>query len=636
MPQSLPTNPYEKFQSQAVRAIVKDFKEKPEGRYLLVIPTAGGKTYTAIRAIGSLYAEQVLKAGDRVAWIAHRAELLIQAREELARYNASSPPLQLEENVHIVFSMVSSAKGPVDHPATKFVVFDEAHHTAAPTYYDAAFAQQKAGILGLTATPSRHDGKPLDFERESFSIGFPDLIKCGALLYPTIVPVPGITCEEVRNLFSETDLEHLNAPERDARLIDALIRGASKYTKVIVFVGTRRHALALHQRMLATKLSELYDGAINWVFGGPADNSQQLPREEFFQKEKERKRSILINVDVLTEGYNDRTVNTVVMAAPVTSKLYCLQVVGRAVRLDPANPGKEAYVLEVADNLPNIRYRIDNRWLFSDISDALEPAVEDQEYSDQATFEAAWRQLRDKWTVTTQEGEFGAFDSNARYSALLFKQYASDGSYQHLAIPITPTNRMQVINAFNYLSERLPKLVHTPAARVRGYGPLPGTPGFNEPSFDRFFEAMQNQQKVIAGLPAGEFIKVGYPWLRFVNFRFWQTQITDDLLTFIKPCANFQELHDQLASRSFAPDSFVIRLPLPVGGTVGRIVTADVVIALDVMLAELREAAKISNYEQCEAVLQAMSRAPVPLETRLHTALHHIVRDNYEWKKKIA
>jgi len=45
-------DPYEKFQPQAVRAIVSDFQKKPTGRFLLVIPTGGGKTFTAIRAIG--------------------------------------------------------------------------------------------------------------------------------------------------------------------------------------------------------------------------------------------------------------------------------------------------------------------------------------------------------------------------------------------------------------------------------------------------------------------------------------------------------------------------------------------------------------------------------------------------------
>jgi len=62
-------DPYEKFQPQAVRAIVSDFQKKPTGRFLLVIPTGGGKTFTAIRAIGGGGTAGILKRGDnRVVW----------------------------------------------------------------------------------------------------------------------------------------------------------------------------------------------------------------------------------------------------------------------------------------------------------------------------------------------------------------------------------------------------------------------------------------------------------------------------------------------------------------------------------------------------------------------------------------
>jgi superfamily II DNA or RNA helicase len=94
--------------------------------------------------------------------------------------------------------------------------------------------------------------------------------------------------------------------------------------------------------MLATKLPELYT-SVSWVFGGAKENSRGLDRDVFFRQEKERKRSILINVDLLTEGYDDPAVNTVVMAAPCKSKLYCFQVVGRAVRRDPQNPEKQTH-----------------------------------------------------------------------------------------------------------------------------------------------------------------------------------------------------------------------------------------------------------------------------------------------------
>ena len=99
-----------------------------------------------------------------------------------------------------------------------------------------------------------------------------------------------------------------------------------------------------------------------------------------------QKKSILINIEVLAEGYDDPTIDTVVMACPMKSTLKYMQAAGRAIRRDKDNDNKKAYIVPVEDNLPNIRYRFDNRWLYSDISDALEPEVIDETYSDKTTF----------------------------------------------------------------------------------------------------------------------------------------------------------------------------------------------------------------------------------------------------------
>ncbi len=56
---------------------------------------------------------------------------------------------------------------------------------------------------------------------------------------------------------------------------------------------------------------------------------------------------------------------------------YYLQCIGRVVRTPEGVEAARAFVIEIADNLPNISYRIDNRWLFSEISDYLEPSIED-------------------------------------------------------------------------------------------------------------------------------------------------------------------------------------------------------------------------------------------------------------------
>jgi hypothetical protein len=329
------------------------------------------------------------------------------------------------------------------------------------------------------------------------------------------------------------------------------------------------------------------------------------------------------------------------MAAPCKSKLYCFQVVGRAVRIDPENPDKRAFVLEVVDDLPNIRYRMDNRWLFSDVSDALEPKVEDFLYSDKATFESRISELRERFTIPSEAPLFPSWNADERYTLLLFKRYLGNGQYGHMAVPITSANRLPIGNAFNYLSERMAKLVESDiqASQAREYGSVASTPVFGgESTFKVIYQAMRNQQAILAKSAENDFVMKGYPWITFVSLRFLQDEnaIPDDLLAFIKPCVNRDDLLVSLCARSYSPSSSVVRLPLPLHGIVGRIMPGDEVGTLKTIINDLREAAKVDGYEQSEVALQVMSKTAVPLETRLHSALLHIVKDNYEWEKTIS
>src|SRR5438874_2382865 len=155
---------FDSFQKPAVENIVSDFTKKPRGRYLLVIPTAGGKTFTAVKAINRMFDEGILDPQrDRALWTAHRNELIGQAVDTFKRFEDLYPD-QANYLNNIDFRMISAAN---DHLGAntnvRLVVLDEAHHAALKNVnYGPIFERTNVGILGLTATPSRHDGAPLD------------------------------------------------------------------------------------------------------------------------------------------------------------------------------------------------------------------------------------------------------------------------------------------------------------------------------------------------------------------------------------------------------------------------------------------------------------------------------------------
>ena len=53
---------FDSFQEPAVANVVSDFTNKLRGRYLLVIPTGGGKTFTAVKAVNRLFERETLNS----------------------------------------------------------------------------------------------------------------------------------------------------------------------------------------------------------------------------------------------------------------------------------------------------------------------------------------------------------------------------------------------------------------------------------------------------------------------------------------------------------------------------------------------------------------------------------------------
>ena len=205
-------NRFDQFQDQAVSNIVADFDANPNGRFLLVIPTGGGKTITAAKAINQLYRLRTLDPErDRVLWTAHRNELLLQAESAFRLFVKKFPDLPSFASC-VDFRMISRAAANLtrDFPHVRLIVIDEAHHAALKNVnYGPLFESPDIGILGLTATPSRHDGAPLEFDRESFSIGFPDLVKLGIVLKPEVRTVRGGHFN-IQSIDDDSDLNQLD------------------------------------------------------------------------------------------------------------------------------------------------------------------------------------------------------------------------------------------------------------------------------------------------------------------------------------------------------------------------------------------------------------------------------------------
>lgn len=174
-----------KHQKEAIRNLESELSKRNSNNFagLLVLPTGGGKTLTAAYWI----CKNFLDRNKKVLWIAHRHELLEQAKntfhEKLAftdifrernsfNYRIISgihdKPVNIRPTDDLIISSKDSLNAGFDYlhknwlknnDKEVFLVIDEAHHATAKTYRKLVKNLQDKtnnfGMLGLTATPFR-------------------------------------------------------------------------------------------------------------------------------------------------------------------------------------------------------------------------------------------------------------------------------------------------------------------------------------------------------------------------------------------------------------------------------------------------------------------------------------------------
>ena len=372
---------------------------------------------------------------------------------------------------------------------------------------------------------------------------------------------------------------------------------------------------------------------------GGGDNSRKQDRKDYFQQEKEYKRSIIINVQVLTEGYDDPTVNTVVMATPSKSKLYYMQAIGRAIRCDPSNSLKNAYVVEIVDELPNVRYRIDNRWLYSDISDALEPIVDDRSFTSEDNLMEVLKDIYLEFRVPREFHIFPKYDSENRYSLLLFNIYYGESDYKFLPLLIDNNNRTSVSNVYNFISERLAysgygrKGINYQEIFNMVSGSIDLT-GIDDKKKKLLYDAMENASKFVndeKDIP--EWIKKGRPWIGYVSFTLRERNdlLPGEIIEFMQDMINKKSILESLLEKNYEKGNILIKLPLPLKKFVGKIVTKSELVRIDQIVTDIITLKEVNDEDHRSEVDEIIGKSSLPLELREANSLVIIARENLRY-----
>ncbi|MBO7688655.1 MAG: DEAD/DEAH box helicase [Kiritimatiellae bacterium] len=335
------------YQNEAVKAVESEFARGVRST-LIVLATGCGKTI-----VFSHLAAREVRRGGRVLILAHRGELLQQAIAKLRSATGIEAGLEKAEETAevgcddlpytVIVGSVQSMKS--QKRLARFapdeftlIVIDECHHALTGTYRAVIDHFPKARLLGVTATPDRGDLRSLSevFETIAYEYSIVDAIK-GGWLSPIFVQTVPLRIDLSGVAVQSGDFQAASlgsALDPYLRQICREIKERCHDRKTIVFTPL----IATSRKMLQIFVEEGVQ-EVREVNGESPDRADIL---DWFSQAPAG--CVLLNSMLLTEGYDEPSVDCIVVLRATKVRALFVQMVGRGTRLSPST-GKQNLLL---------------------------------------------------------------------------------------------------------------------------------------------------------------------------------------------------------------------------------------------------------------------------------------------------
>ncbi len=349
------------YQQSAVDATLAHFRKSREPA-VIVLPTGAGKSL--------VIAELARLARGRVLVLAHVKELVEQNHAKFITYGLeagiySAGLNQRDSSEKVIFGSIQSVTraAPDFFEDFTLLVIDECHRVSAEddTQYAQVIQKVRSAnpeicILGLTATPYRLDSgwvyqfnyqgfirstEPRLFKKCLYELTLRNMLD-GEFLTPPIqidAPVASYDFSTLKLQTGKTSfsLEEIEAILKDqARITPVIIQNivemAENRKGVIIFTASVRHAAEI-LNYLPANISALVIG-----------DTSSAERDSIIERFKSQKIKFLVNVSVLTTGFDAPHVDLIAILRPTESVSLYQQIVGRGLRLYPGK--KDCLVLD--------------------------------------------------------------------------------------------------------------------------------------------------------------------------------------------------------------------------------------------------------------------------------------------------
>ena len=397
--------PYE-HQKNAMVALDK-MNQESSFSTLVVLPTGGGKTYTASMWL----LKNAIDKKKKILWIAHRQMLLDQAAESFQKFAYTEVVPHISSFCFRIVSGSSSHDRTSDIRSSDnllivskdsigrnierldqwlngekelYLIVDEAHHATAKTYRKVIdYVKAKIPnlkLIGLTATPFR----TAEEEQGLLAKIFTDGINNGRVVHGDIGITYQIGLKELINrqilakpIFESyyTDeeygdslgvdawesIQHLDvipdevaqqmadSAARNKLIVETYRAKQNEYGQTILFAVNVVHAIQLttlfkKAGIKADFIVSSVKDSITGITISREDNERKL--DDY----RNGKLQVLINVNILTEGVDLPKTKTVFLARPTVSSILMTQMVGRALRGTADGGTASAYIVSFVDH----------------------------------------------------------------------------------------------------------------------------------------------------------------------------------------------------------------------------------------------------------------------------------------------
>ncbi|HDL6583402.1 TPA: DEAD/DEAH box helicase family protein, partial [Staphylococcus aureus] len=319
------------MQAEALRSL-KAIRDKTKDKALIISATGTGKTILCALDVREVNPNKFL-------FIVHNEGILNRAKEEFKKVlpikNDSDFGLltgkHRDVDAKYLFATIQTLSRDdnfkqFDENEFDYIVFDEAHRSAASTYQRVFNYFKPKFMLGMTATPERSDELSI-FELFDYNIAYEIRLQA-ALESDILCPFHyfGVT-DYVHQGIKEDDVTKLRYLTSDER-VNYIIQKTDYYgysgeiLQGLIFVSSKKEAYDLADKLSSKGIKSVA------LTGDDSVNYRQI----VIEKLKEGKINYIITVDLFNEGIDIPEVNQVVMLRPTESSIIFIQQLGRGLR----------------------------------------------------------------------------------------------------------------------------------------------------------------------------------------------------------------------------------------------------------------------------------------------------------------